>query len=796
MMPLRAFPRFTVGSALCAALALFPGLAPAATPRGSASPGASVSRQALQYVDQLYVEPSLVNAREMLAGALRALESRYPEVIADTGDGRGTATVRIDGEELRFDFSRAKTLADAMAQLERLAAFTAPRLAAADGEGPEYGALRGALEALDPHTSLLSPAQYRGFTNSIRGAFGGIGITFSLSPEGIVVGEVLPGSAAAAAGLSTDDVIIAVGGVSAAGLTTERAMGLVRGEVGSTVALTVRPAGGGATREVPAVRALVAERSVRSRVIGGGGAPLLYIAVSRFQQETAGQLRDALFDFAPDTAGVILDLRGNPGGMLDPAVGVADLFLDSGVIVSIRGRGGRPQVFSASPFGIVERRPPLVVLINRGSASAAEVVAAALKESRAVVVGETSYGKGSVQQAYPLGDGGALLLTIKHYYTPGDVSIQARGVNPDVLLTPVVVGEKTIVGRPAAPFHPREATMRNAFAARGAADAGGPAWRVTYLRSAVPAIAGFTAPAEPRPDEDAALRTAAAILRRAASVGGDGSRRALLAAAGPVAEEVAAEEERRILAALALKGVDWAAGPAAGAGGAAPALEADISRELSLAPGATARVTVRLRNTGDRTVHRVWGRTASGNPFLANIDFVFGAIVPGEAKEATVDVEVPSAAWARWDPYDLAVQEGDGPVLGTYHGSARTLTGGQPGLASALERAEGGAEEGPVEAAAARRPPLVSVTDGPPERTTSPLLLLRLAVTDETSVKDVQVLVGGRKVFYRRAVAGAVSLPVSVDVPLAGGSNRIEVVARDGDNLSAARTFYVYLTPR
>ena len=797
---MRSLARSSLGVVVCAALGLRPGPATAAVPQWPAFPPASVSRQALQHVDRLYVEPSLVNAREMLAGALRALESRYPEVIADTGGG-GAATLRIDDEEMRLDLSQAETLPGAAALLERLAAFTAPRLTEAGGDGPEYAALRGALGVLDPHTALLSPAQHREFMGSVRGASGGIGATVHPSAEGVVVGEVLPDSAAEAAGLAAGDVILAIDGIATAGLTAERTVELARGEVGTTVVLSVRPAGGGATRTVTAVRSLVAEQSVRTRIIDGdGAAPVLHIAVSRFQQETARHLREALFDFAPDAAGVILDLRGNPGGMLDPALAAADLFLDGGVIVSIRDRGGRPQVYSASPFGIVERRPPLVVLINRGSASAAEVVAAALKESRAILVGETSYGKGSVQQVYPLGDGGALLLTVRHYYTPGDVSIQARGVVPDVLLTPVVVGKKTIVGRTAAPLHAREAELRNAFAARGTAGAA-PSWRIAYLRTAVPPIAASgvparTAAAEPRPDEDAALRTAVAILRRAAADRGDGSRRALLAAAGPAAAEVAAGEERRIRAALALKGVDWAAGPAAGLAGAGPALETDLSQEISLAPGATARVTVRMHNTGDRPARRVWGRTASANPFFANIDFVFGAIAPGESKEAAVDVEVPAAAGARWDPYDLVVQEGDGPVLGSFRGSARTLAGAPPAPAPSLALAGVGAEASPAGAPAEGRPPLVSVADGPPERTASPTLHLHLAVTDETSVKDVHVLVGGRKVFYRRAVAGAASLPVDVDVPLAEGSNRIDVVARDGDNLSAARTFFVYLMPR
>jgi carboxyl-terminal processing protease len=864
-----------------------PGFARSAPP----VPGTPITRQALAYVAREYVEPGLVDPRAMLLRALGALEERYPEVVADTADP-AAAVVHVADDALHLDLAEAGTLEGTAALLEQLDAFAAPRLAAEGGEAPEYVALRGALAALDPHTGLLSPEQLRGFTSTTRGTFGGIGVTFSMAPDGIVVGEVGPGSPAAAAGLKTGEIIVAVGSTPAAGLAAAGAAELVRGEIGTTVVLTVRSAGG-ATRTVRIVRALISEQSVSARTLAADGAPpVLVVAVTRFQQETAAQLREALAGAPPGAAGIVLDLRGNPGGLLDAAIAVADRFLDSGVIVSIRGRGGRPQVFSATPFGIVEDRPALVVLINRGSASAAEVLAAALRHSRALVVGETSFGKGSVQQTYPLDDGGALLLTVRHYYTPGDVSIQSRGVDPDVLLTPVVVGERVSFG--GAAYHPREVGLQNAFAPTGA-PAAGPALRLDYLWEAGPAPAApglhLPPPAAPaRADEDAAIRVAAAILRRAAGAGR--SRAALLDAAAGVVATMAGEEERRIEAALARRGVDWSAGGSADAT-LGPAAAGDEPAEALLAPGATARLVVRVRNGGRGAARRVWGRTVSPNPLLANLDVVFGAIAPGETKEAGVDVAVPAGAIARWDPCDLEVREGDGPVVATVRGAARTLGGQRPTLAHALALADadprgkrrggdgtvqpgerlalrvrllppgaaagavdlrlGAAPAGAVsverplaqiaaggdaavlEAAVAagaakatlhfelqlsdratgetlddridvpvgrplpvfaeRRAPVVTADEAPPERSDAPALRLRVTVADETAVRDAFVLAGGRKVLYRRAGAAVTPrLPLEVEIPLAPGSNRIDVSGRDRDGLAARRTFFVYRT--
>jgi carboxyl-terminal processing protease len=670
---------------------------------------------------------------------------------------------------------------------------------------------------------------------------------------------------------------------------------LVRGQPGTAVTLSVSR-GGAAPVDRRVVRDLVREPSVRARLVRDGGPPVLHVALERFHPDTAAELKAALADAEAEPAGIVLDLRGNPGGLLDQALAVADVFLDAGVILTTRDRGQRETVYRAAPYGLVRAQPPLAVLINRGSASAAEVVAASLKPSRGLLVGETSFGKGSVQQVLPLADGGGLSLTIRHYQTPGGISIQAHGIEPDLSLRTVVVGERVVFGGPTQ--HLREALLPRAFAAPGGPDgrgaavaAPGPLWEVATLRTALePVTAARTQPPagdDPgrRAAEDFALRAALAIVREAARAGGPAGRPGVLAAARAVVPALAAQEERRIGEALAARGVDWSAPPAGAAGGAS--LRVEMPESVVVRPGEGTRVTLRVTNTGRATAYRVWGRTTSENPALANVDFAFGSIPPGGHREATAELVAPRAAARRWDSLGLTLREGS-VESGSFAGGALMTGAGQPALSYTLQvddenagdpaldgdgllargervllslsvsgdgdpgdlslrvspQAAGGLaivrREQPVAAGAGgasfegllaaegppavrldvtlssrafgrlisdlvdlplgapyptmlvRRPPLVSAIGELPERTSESDLDLRFAATDEIGVKDVFVLVNGRKLLYRRGAAGQSRLPVDFHVDLAPGSNLIEVVARDGDDLSTRLTYYVY----
>ncbi|WP_445011116.1 S41 family peptidase [Vreelandella stevensii] len=293
-------------------------------------------------------------------------------------------------------------------------------------------AMRGMLSELDPHSAYLDANEYQSLRESTQGEFGGIGIEVGTENGQLMVITPIDDTPASRAGLLSRDIIIAIDGTPTDNLSLQEAVNLMRGEPGSQLRLSILRAGEDSPRDLTLTREIIRSESVRHETLEPGYG---YLRISQFQSRTPEQARRALERMAREQPleGLILDLRNNPGGVLQAAVGVADLFLDSGLIVYTEGRLSDTEMsFSASP-DTPARDVPLVVLINSGSASAAEIVAGALQDQRrGVIMGTESFGKGSVQQIMPLGNGEGLKLTTALYYTPNGRSIQAQGIEPDV----------------------------------------------------------------------------------------------------------------------------------------------------------------------------------------------------------------------------------------------------------------------------------------------------------------------------------------------------------------------------
>ncbi len=279
-------------------------------------------------------------------------------------------------------------------------------------------AMRGMLSELDPHSAYLDEEEYQSLRESTQGEFGGIGIEVGTQNGQLMVVTPIDDTPASRAGLLSQDIIVAIDGTPTDSLSLQEAVNLMRGEPGTTLRLTILRSGEEAPREFTLTREVIRSESVKQETLEPGYG---YLRISQFQSRTPEQARRALERMAREQPleGLILDLRNNPGGVLQAAVGVADLFLDDGLIVYTEGRLSDTEMsFSASPdtpAGDV----PLVVLINSGSASAAEIVAGALQDQRrGVIMGTESFGKGSVQQIMPLGNGEGLKLTTALYYTP------------------------------------------------------------------------------------------------------------------------------------------------------------------------------------------------------------------------------------------------------------------------------------------------------------------------------------------------------------------------------------------
>jgi carboxyl-terminal processing protease len=304
-----------------------------------------------------------------------------------------------------------------------------------DDEKLIEAAVNGMLQALDPHSGFLNAKNFREMQVQTRGEFGGLGIEVTMENGFVKVISPIDGTPAERAGILTNDLLTHIGGEQIQGLTLSQAVDKMRGPVNTDILLTVVRAGVDAPFDVTLTREVIRIASVRSRVEGN----IAYLRVTTFSEQTASglekEVRKIKQQLGDKLAGVVLDLRGNPGGLLDQAIKVSDAFLDQGEIVSTRGRqAGEAQRFNAKPGDLVDGLP-LVVLINGGSASASEIVAGALQDhSRAVVLGTQSFGKGSVQTIIPIAGHGAVRLTTSLYYTPSGRSIQAKGISPDIIV--------------------------------------------------------------------------------------------------------------------------------------------------------------------------------------------------------------------------------------------------------------------------------------------------------------------------------------------------------------------------
>jgi len=300
------------------------------------------------------------------------------------------------------------------------------------------GALAGMLSSLDPHSSYLDKEMYSQMQVDTRGEFGGLGIEIASAEGGIRVVSPIEDTPAFRAGIKAGDLILKIDDQLARDLTLMESVKLMRGKPGTSVKLTIFREGEHAPLVFTVVRDIIRVKSVKSDFLAPGYA---YLRITQFQERTARLLSEQVAALKKKAGGklegAVLDLRNNPGGLLTQAVAVSDLFLDSGGIVSTKSRTGSSLSFKAKS-GDVLNGVPLVVLINNGSASASEIVAGALQDNhRAVLMGQPSFGKGSVQSVIPLPDGSALKLTTALYYTPSGRSIQATGIQPDILVEPV-----------------------------------------------------------------------------------------------------------------------------------------------------------------------------------------------------------------------------------------------------------------------------------------------------------------------------------------------------------------------
>lgn len=617
-------------------------------------------------IEENYVDPGRIDPKKMLDGSLVQMQRAIPEILVkDKSDGTFTLVVGL--AQKRISTGSVASLSDLNLIMGEILSFIAVNY---HGDTPpeeiEYAAIDGMLEVLDPHSNFMPPKVYNEFKVGTRGKFGGLGIVISIKDGQLTVIAPIEGTPASRVGIKTGDRILQIDDESTINMSLTDAVNKLRGDVGSKVAIIVERSGL-APRKITLTRALINIDSVKHQLIAKDGKKIGYLKIKSFQANTDEDVKTALKDFRQSGAaldGLILDLRNNPGGLLNIAVDVADHFLGEGVIVTTVGpRDAVIEKENAHSLATDEKYP-IIVLINEGSASASEIVAGALQSNdRALVMGTRSFGKGSVQTLFELGGGSALKLTIAQYKPAGVQDIQLVGVTPDVDLQPVTVDAKNM--NLVEDILPSEFDLEQHLSSAVKTYAGQEfksQYHVRYLKPAADEKALETESIreyakEPDIEKDFAVDLARRILTSA----GKESRKATLASASDPIKAAEKDAQSSIDAALKTFGINWEEVKPAGEPKLTLAynLISGKSRVLRVKAGNKIELELAATNSGTGPYSRLIAVGQSDIPFLSNREFVFGRLDPGETRTWTVPIELPESLPSEDLAMDVTFEEGN-----------------------------------------------------------------------------------------------------------------------------------------
>lgn len=414
-------------------------------------PKSDLIMKVLDIVSHLYVDQNRIQPVEMLEGSLERLSFKIAPVLTKMETSGGIVNVDVSVDQFRraFSFKRPENVDELNQILQHIVRFVKQYLE--ESENPEtvdYAVINGFLRQLDPHSSLLIPEIYEDFSTQTSGNFGGVGMMIGIRDGSLTIISPIENTPASRAGLKANDLIVQINEESTINMSLSDAVKKLRGKEGTEVDIYIMRKDFSSPQKFTIVRDIIEINSVKSFTFQKEDKRVGLIKINAFQQNTIDEINNQLDDLdydLKDFHGLIIDLRNNPGGLLDQAIKVSDRFLSDGVIVSTAGlRRGSIRSYSAKWFQSITE-VPIIVLINNGSASASEIVAAALKKNnRAVVLGIQTFGKGSVQQVIPFPGGAALRLTTSKYLTPGNISIQSVGVSPHIAINPYYISKELL----------------------------------------------------------------------------------------------------------------------------------------------------------------------------------------------------------------------------------------------------------------------------------------------------------------------------------------------------------------
>ena len=649
---------------------LWQGLAPASAAGGPETRSTydltqlKVVNQTLDLITKKYVDPKRVKPREMLLSSLNYVQRDVAQIIVTQEEGSNTVKIRVEAQEKEFRVDQVLGPWDVSAKLREIFAFIQDNLRGTevDLREVEYAACNGMLHTLDPHSVLLSPEAYKDMNTTTTGHFGGLGIVISLRDQQLTVVKPMPNTPASRAGIRKDDRIQKINGESTLNMGLNEAVNHLRGTPDTKVTVWIHrdgPDGWAGVRPFELKREQIKVESVEHKLLDGN---IGYIRLKGFQMNTYSDMDAALSDMKGQgpLKGLVLDLRGNPGGLLDQAVKIVDRFVNSGPIVATVGASEGRDEKNAHESG-TEPNYPIALLVSGNSASASEIVAGAMKNhDRAVIIGDTTFGKGSVQIVFDkLPDQAALKLTVAQYLTePGDISIQGTGVTPDIELDAMTADLLEMdLNADGGGIRERDLTrsLSNALIRTGQKPSEEVRYDLTQKERQELRERGGD------PDDIFAMDFQIKFAHDFVQHVPQGTRPDQVRAAKSFIDSTRLAEIGKIEADLKKIAIDWSAPPPAEAQAPTPPpLEVKVETDR---PGNEAKagepmnVNLTVTNKGTVTLYRLMGTTKSDNAMFDNKELVIGKLEPGKSKTVTAalgwcDVEGRKAGSSQVLPKD------------------------------------------------------------------------------------------------------------------------------------------------
>ncbi|MGE5181688.1 MAG: MXAN_5808 family serine peptidase [Acidobacteriota bacterium] len=741
-------------------------------------------------IKERYVDPSRIDPKKMLYAALDQVQFNIPEVLVEPDTVHNKVTVAVNDKKEVFDTSDVDSPWRLAASLKRIFRFIEANMnVGSDLAKVEYAAVNGMLSTLDPHSILMDPEQARDMDVSTSGKFGGLGIVIRMVDRKLMVIKPMKDTPAWRKGIKAGDHIVKINNDPTENLTSNEAVDRMRGDPKTGVTLWIERKGVDQLMRFDLVRDVIRVSQVEHKLLDHGVG---YIKVKQFSKGISNDVADAMREMSGQGAtSWILDLRFNPGGLLEEAVQLADLFVDSGTVVTtVSGRDREPR---RAERGFGDTTSSLAVLVNGGSASASEIVAGALKNlDRAAIIGTKTFGKGSVQELYDNEDHSKLKLTIAQYLTPGDRSIQNLGIIPDILLQRMYVPDKndspSDFVRLLAPTHTYgEKDLDAHLVSTYAKDGDKPEYELPFLVERKKPAADAkdkdkdaqTAPPtddDPPEEDDFVEDFEIKFAKDLVSSVNASTRPKLVAGANKLVQRVRADQEKKLIAALGQIGVDWSA-PTTTSG--QPNLEVSLSTTPggALKAGQELSLTATVKNTGTGTAYRVLPRLQADDPVFWDVELPIGKVDPNETKTFTTKIKLPSDAIDRVDRLGMEVREAHNAIAHVTPAEVHVEAAPRPIFAYAWQLVDDGNGDGLVQRGEKYHLQVAIKNTGMGASSSDAEVLLRNATGDGVLLDKSRLALGT----IQPGQTKDLDFPLATDATLKGDEMVLELMAYDGD---------------